>query len=499
METFQTVLNQVNGFVWGPVMLVLLLGTGIYLTVGLRFMPLRRIGVGFRLAFASRQPSEKAEGEITPFQALATALSATVGTGNIGGVATAIFIGGPGAIFWMWMTALFGMATKYAEAVLAVKYREVDEDGRYVGGPMYYIKNGMGKNWAWLGAAFAFFAMIAGFGIGNMFQANNVALVMRDNFSVPTIATGVALSFAAFAVIIGGIKSIAYVAERLVPFMAVAYVSAALIVLVMNFNLVPAALWMIVDDAFTGSAAAGGFAGAAIMQAIRFGVARGIFSNEAGLGSAAIAHAAARTNNPVRQGTVAMLGTFIDTIIVCTMTALVILTVQLSTPASVTLVPQVVDGQEESVYRCPTKAQQEALDQGYIVGKTIETTTVWHTCAQGASMTRLAFANSLFGGEYVVAIGLMIFAFTTILGWSYYGERSAEYLLGTGAIIPYRLLWVIFLTIGATWELNLILLVSDTFNALMAIPNLIALLALSGTVFAVTKTALESGTAEKDD
>ncbi len=498
METFQTVFNEINSIVWGPIMLVLLLGTGVYLTIGLRFMPIRRLGAGFRLAFAGRKASDTAKGEITPFQALATALSATVGTGNIGGVATAIFVGGPGAIFWMWITALVGMATKYAEAVLAVKYREVDEDGRYVGGPMYYIKNGMGPGWAWLGAAFAFFAMIAGFGIGNMFQANNVALVMRDSFSVPTLVTGLALSIVSFIVIIGGIRSIAYVAERLVPFMAVAYVAAALIVILMNIDVVPAALWMIVDDAFTGSAAAGGFAGAAVMQAIRFGVARGIFSNEAGLGSAAIAHAAARTNNPVRQGTVAMLGTFIDTIIVCTMTALVILTVQLSAPASVTLVPQATEGQEVTAWRCPTSEETAAVAAGTLTGKTVETSTVWHTCVQGASMTRLAFSNSLFGGEYVVAIGLIIFAFTTILGWSYYGERAAEYLLGTGAIMPYRLLWVVFLTVGAVWELDLILLVSDTFNAMMAIPNLIALLALSGTVFAVTKSALESGTAEDD-
>ena len=498
MEAFQSVLNQVNAFVWGPVMLVLLLGTGIYLTVGLRFMPIRRLGAGFRLAFSSRTAPDSAKGEITPFQALATALSATVGTGNIGGVATAIFVGGPGAIFWMWMTALFGMATKYAEAVLAVKYREVDEDGRFVGGPMYYIKNGMGPKWAWLGAAFAFFAMIAGFGIGNMFQANNVALVMKDSFSVPPLATGLLLSIGAFAVIIGGIKSIAYVAERLVPFMAVAYVTAALIVIFMNISYVPAAIWLIVDDAFTGSAAAGGFAGAAVMQAIRFGVARGIFSNEAGLGSAAIAHAAARTNNPVRQGTVAMLGTFIDTIIVCTMTALVILTVQLSSPAKVSLLPQAGSVETATAWRCPSGDEQTAIDQGTLAAKTIETSTVWHTCAQGASMTRLAFSDSLFGGEYVVVIGLIIFAFTTILGWSYYGERAAEYLLGTGAIIPYRLLWVAFLTVGATWELDLILLVSDTFNALMAVPNLIALLALSGTIFAVTKAALDSGTADKE-
>lgn len=498
METFQSALDQLNAIVWGPIMLVLLLGTGIYLTIGLRFMPIRRIGAGFRLAFASRKVSDTAKGEITPFQALATALSATVGVGNIGGVATAIFVGGPGAIFWMWITALVGMATKYAEAVLAVKYREVDERGQYVGGPMYYIKNGLGGNWVWLGGAFAFFAMIAGFGIGNMFQANNVALVMRDSFSVPPLVTGIALSVTAFAVIIGGIKSIGYVAERLVPFMAAAYVGAALIVIGMNISYVPGALWMIVDDAFTGSAAAGGFAGAAIMQAIRFGVARGVFSNEAGLGSAAIAHAAARTNNPVRQGTIAMLGTFIDTIIVCTMTALVILTVQLSSPANVTLVADPRSTQEAPVWRCPTVEQQKDLASGAIVSKTIETTTVWHTCAQGASITRLAFADSLFGGEYVVAIGLIIFAFTTILGWSYYGERSAEYLLGTGAIMPYRLLWVAALTLGATTDLGLILLISDTFNALMAVPNLIALLALSGTVFAVTKAAIESGTQDDD-
>lgn len=493
MEDVEKWLGAISSFVWGPPMLIFLVGTGIYLTIGLRFMPIRRIGAGFKLAFAGRKADESDKGEITPFQALATALSATVGTGNIGGVATAIFVGGPGAVFWMWITALVGMATKYAEAVLAVKYRETDSNNQFVGGPMYYMKNGLGSRWPWLaaplGAAFAFFAMIAGFGIGNMFQAKSVAQVMQDSFSVPPIVTGLALSVLAFSVIIGGIKSVAYVAERLVPFMAAAYVTAALIVIGMNATLVPAAFWLIISDAFTGTAATGGFAGAAVMYAIRFGVARGVFSNEAGLGSAAIAHAAARTNNPVRQGTVAMLGTFIDTIIVCSMTALVILTVQLSSPMSVTLVEKYDAYTQSAAYHCPNAEDLVAVENGTMKSQAYETSTVWHTCIEGASMTRLAFADSFIGGEYVVTLGLVIFAFTTILGWSYYGERSAAYLMGARAIVPYRLLWVVFLTIGATLDLGLILTVSDIFNALMAVPNLIALVLLSGIVFSLTREA----------
>jgi AGCS family alanine or glycine:cation symporter len=440
MQALTDALNAVSGFVWGPVMLILLLGTGLYLTLGLRAMPIRRLGYGFRQLFAGRRERREDAGEITPFQALSTALSATIGTGNIAGVATAIALGGPGAVFWMWITALVGMATKYGEAVLAVKYREVDERGAYVGGPMYYIRNGLGDNWRWLGATFALFAMIAAFGIGNTVQSNSVADVLQSNLSIPAWVTGLVLAVLVLIVILGGVRRIAHVAEKLVPAMAVLYIGAALVVILLNAGQVPGALGMIVTDAFTGTAATGGFAGAAVLAAIRFGVARGIFSNEAGLGSAPIAHAAARTSDPVKQGTVAMLGTFIDTIVVCTMTALVIIM-----------------------------------------------TGAWSSGETGAALSAMAFGQGVTGGSWVVTFGMVIFAFTTIIAWSYYGERCAEYLFGVKVITPYRWAWVVLLFVGAVGNLGIIWIVADILNALMAIPNLIALLALSSTIFAVTK------------
>lgn len=445
MSAITDFLNSVSGFVWGPAMLVLLLGTGLYLTIGLRFITVRRIGYGFRQLLGGRRVTEQA-GEITPFQALATALSATIGTGNIAGVATAITLGGPGAVFWMWVTALVGMATKYAEAVLAVQHREVDEEGRYVGGPMYYIKNGLGARWTWLGATFAVFAMIAAFGIGNTVQSNSVADVVESNLAMPTWVTGLILAVLVYLVIIGGVRRIAGVAERLVPLMALLYLAGGLLIVLLNITDVPAALSQIVTDAFTGTAATGGFAGAAVWAAIRFGVARGIFSNEAGLGSAPIAHAAARTNSPVRQGTVAMLGTFIDTIIVCTVTALVIVL-----------------------------------------------TGTWTSGEEGASLTSAAFAEGIVGGNWIVTLGMIVFAFTTIIAWSYYGERCAEFLFGVGAIKPYRYLWVVLLFVGAVGNLGVIWIIADILNALMAIPNLIALLALSGSVFAITRQYFNGG------
>lgn len=441
MQGLSELLNAVSSFVWGPVMLVLLLGTGLYLTVGLRLLPQRKLGYGLRTALKGRTAEAGDQGEITAFQALTTALSATIGTGNIAGVATAIYLGGPGAVFWMWLTALVGMATKYAEAVLAVRYREVDADGRYVGGPMYYIKNGLGAGWTWLGATFALFAAVAAFGIGNTVQSNSVARALERTLDVPYLATGVALAVLTFLVIVGGVKRIARVAETLVPLMAVLYIAGALVILVANAPQVPGALGMIFTDAFSGTAATGGFAGAGILAAIRFGVARGIFSNEAGLGSAPIAHAAAKTRDPVRQGSVAMLGTFIDTIVVCTMTALVIIT-----------------------------------------------TGAWTSGETGAELSTLAFNTGLPGGQWIVSIGLVVFAFTTILAWSYYGERAAEYLLGTRVVMPFRVLWVLALVVGAVGNLGLIWTVADIMNALMAIPNLIALVALSGTVFAVSRS-----------
>ena len=447
-------LDEISSFIWGPAMLVLILGTGIYLTSLLRFMPVRRIGTAFRLLKRGRRATGQ-PGEITPFQTLMTALAATIGTGNIAGVATAIALGGPGAVFWMWMTALVGMATKYAEAVLAVRYREVDSEGRYVGGPMYYIRNGLGQNWAWLAALFAIFAALAGFGIGNMVQSNSVTAAITSHFDVPNWLVGAVLASLVFMVIIGGVKRIGGVAQYLVPFMAIAYVIGGLILVALNYQDIPEGLAFIVRSAFTPTAATGGFAGAAIWAGIRFGVARGVFSNEAGLGSAAIAHAAAKTNDPVRQGMIAMLGTFIDTIVVCSMTALVIVTVHVPVEAA--------DGSTQML-------------------------AAWASGKTGVELTALAFGAGLPGiGNWVVTFGLVLFAFTTMLSWSYYGERSAEYLFGVKVIIPYRYLWVAFIFIGSVLELKLVWTITDILNGLMAIPNLIALILLSGTVVALTR------------
>ena len=447
-------LGEVASFVWGTPLLVLLLGTGLYLTFMMRFMPVRRIGTAFRLLFRGRRPGAE-PGDITPFQTLMTALAATIGTGNIAGVATAIALGGPGAVFWMWMTALVGMATKYAEAVLAVRFREVDTEGRHVGGPMYYIRNGLGQGWTWLAVVFAVFAALAGFGIGNMVQANSVTAVMTSSFGVPDWSVGVVLAGLVFLVIIGGVKRIGAVAEYLVPFMALAYVAGGLIVIALNIQDVPDGLRFIVRSAFTPTAATGGFVGAAIWAGIRFGVARGVFSNEAGLGSAAIAHAAAKTKDPVQQGMVAMLGTFIDTIVVCTITALVIVTVHVPVVAA--------DGSTQML-------------------------AAWASGETGAELTALAFGAGLPGvGSWIVTFGLVVFAFTTMLGWSYYGERAAEYLFGVKVVMPYRYLWVIFVFVGSVAQLKLVWTVTDILNGLMAVPNLIALLLLSGTVFALTR------------
>ncbi len=440
METLNSIVGAVNAVVWGPLMLVLILGVGLFLQVGLKLMPILRIGTGFSLLFKGRSP-EDGEGQITPFNALMTALSATIGTGNIAGVATAVFLGGPGALFWMWITALVGMATKYSEAVCAVKFREQDSQGNFVGGPMYYIKNGLGENWKWLGVAFALFGSIAAFGIGNGVQANGVAQVLETNFGFNPSITGVVLMILTGAVVLGGITRIGAVAGALVPFMAVSYIAAGLIVLLINADQLGSALGLVFTHAFTPSAAEGGFAGAAVWAAIRFGVARGVFSNEAGLGSAPIAHAAAETKGPVNQGLIAMLGTFIDTIIVCSITGLAIIA-----------------------------------------------SGVWTSGESGAALTSLAFETSLPGfGGYLIAIALSIFAFTTILGWSYYGEKCVGYLLGAKVLIGYRILWIVAIYFGATADLGFIWLLADTLNAMMAIPNLIALILLSPVVFAVTK------------
>ena len=439
IELLNELVTDLNALVWGPLMLALILGTGLYLMYGLAFMPLRRIAHSFRLLWQGREKT--GAGDIAPFNALMTSLSATIGTGNIAGVATAIFLGGPGALFWMWCTALVGMATKYAEAVLAVHYREVDANGNTIGGPMFYIKNGLGSRWRWLGTAFAIFGAIAGFGIGNTIQANSVADVLQQNFSVPPLLSGIVIAVLAAMVLIGGIQRIARVAGKLVPFMAIAYIGAGLLILFINAAELPATFSLIFTHAFTPAAASGGFAGAAVWAAIRFGVARGIFSNEAGLGSAPIAHAAAATDKPVKQGQIAMLGTFIDTLIICSITGLVIIS-----------------------------------------------SGAWTGGETGASLSSAAFETALPGaGSHIVALGLSVFAFTTILGWSYYGEKGVEYLFGIRAITPFRVCWILVVPLGATASLDFIWLLADTLNALMAVPNLIALLLLSPVVFQLTR------------
>ncbi|WP_445775866.1 alanine/glycine:cation symporter family protein [Shewanella sp.] len=441
MEAITSFVSTINGIVWGVPMLIMILGVGLFLSIGLKLMPILKLGRGFKLLWSGRQVTDESEkGDVSPFNALMTSLSATIGTGNIAGVATAIFIGGPGALFWMWCTALVGMATKFSEAVLAVKFRETDANGNHVGGPMYYIKNGLGSKWAWLGTAFAVFGSIAGFGIGNTVQANSVADALSSNFNVPSWVTGVVLMLLVGAVLMGGIKRIAEVAGKLVPLMTVFYITAGLAVLVVYADQVPAAFMLIVESAFNPVAAQGGFAGAAVWAAIRFGVARGVFSNEAGLGSAPIAHAAAQTNNPVKQGLVAMLGTFIDTIIVCSITGLAI----------------IVSG-------------------------------AWTSGENGAALTSYAFSHALPMGNYIVAIALAIFAFTTILGWSFYSEKCVQYLLGEKAVKPFRLIWTLVVPLGAVSSLEFIWLLADTLNAMMAIPNLIALVLLSPIVFGLTR------------
>ena len=441
MEFLQNLVNSVNGLVWGPPMLVLILGTGFFLMVMLKFMPLARIGTGFALIWRGRAKGDEETGEISPFQALMTCLAATVGTGNIAGVATAIFLGGPGALFWMWCTALVGMATKYCEVVLAVHYREKDDRGEHVGGPMYAIKNGLHKRWLWLGGAFAIFGGLAGFGIGNMVQVNSMALALESTFSVPLWVTGLVTMLFVGLVILGGIKRIGAVAAALVPFMCVAYVIAGIVVLVVHAAELPAAFELIFTHAFSPIAATGGFAGAAVMAAIRFGVARGIFSNEAGLGTAGIAQAAGTTNSSVRSGLIGMMGTFIDTIIICSITGLAII--------------------------C---------------------SGVWTGGESGAALSAAAFESAMPGvGAALLTIALVVFAFTTILGWSYFGEKCWEFLVGTKAIWPFRIIWVLAVPFGAIAQLDFAWLLADTLNGLMAIPNLVALLLLSPVVVKLTK------------
>ncbi|WP_214761634.1 MULTISPECIES: sodium:alanine symporter family protein [unclassified Exiguobacterium] len=438
MNQIESWLSSLSNLVWGPHLLILLVGTGIFLTVRLGFIQVTRLGVGLKEAFIPKneKPKKKQRGDISHFQALMTALAATVGTGNMVGVATAIVLGGPGAVVWMWLSGFVGMATKYAEAILAVKYRVVDERGEIAGGPMYYLEHGLKKKW--LGMLFALFASVAAFGIGNGVQTNSISLALNNSFNVPMVVTGIVMMAVTAFVILGGVKSIGKVVGIFVPFMIFAYVGSGLVILIMNFELVPGALSTMFSSTFSAEAIGGGALGAAI----RYGVARGVFSNEAGLGSAPIAAAAAKTDFPGRQALVSMTQVLIDTLIVCSITGLTI----------------VMGGQ-------------------YTEG------------LEGIALTQASFAYFLGPiGEIIVTVSLVFFAYSTVLGWCYYGERSAYYLLGEKVIVPYRVLYILVAGLGAmTTNLNLIWSISDVFNGLMAIPNLIGLLFLSGVVVAETK------------
>ena len=451
MEELNSVLTQIDDILWGVPLIVLLLGTGIYLTIRLNLLQVFRLPLALKLIFKAQNDGK---GDVSSFKALCVALAATVGTGNIVGVATAVKLGGPGAVFWMWVAAFFGMATKYAEGLLAVKYRSVDAKGEIAGGPMFYIKNGMGEKWAPMAAFFAFACiLVAFFGIGTFPQVNAIVDSMKIAFGLPVWVTDAIITILVAAITIGGLKNIARVAGKIVPFMAVIYVVVSIGLILMNLNAVPDALALIVRSAFTGEAAAGGFAGSTIMMAMQKGIARGIFSNESGLGSAPIAAAAAKTKWPAEQGLISMTGTFIDTIIICSMTGLALVL-----------------------------------------------TGVWKGTAAGAMMTTNAFASA-YGhmGVILLTVSLALFAFTTILGWNYYGERACIYLFGTKGVMPYRLIFIVLVASGAYLKLDAIWTLADIVNGLMAIPNLIALIALAGVIVSETKRYLEHlDSGEKD-
>ncbi len=435
MTAIMNILTIIDDFVWGPPMLIILAGTGLFLTIRLGFPQFKHSGHGWKLIFSGltrKDKSEDDEGEITPFQALTATLAATVGNGNIAGVATAIAAGGPGAVLWMWVIALVGMATKLCEATLGVKFRIKDKDGALAGGSMYFIEKGLGQKW--LGWIFALFGALAAFGIGDMVQTNSMALVGNSVFGIPQIITGIVLAVLLWLVVVGGIKRIGSVTEYLVPFMAFFYIVGALIVIIARIDMVPWALGQIFTGAFTGKAAVGGFAGATVAQAMRFGVARGIFSNEAGLGSGSIANAVARTKHPVRQGSIAMIDVMIDTLIICSMTALVILTT-------------------------------DSLGTGYT----------------STQLTAHAFGTVLGGiGGPIVALGSLLFGFSTIITWCYYGQQCSRFILGPSVVMPYAWLFVIVAFLGSVVEVPFVWLLTDALNGAMAIPNLIGLLFLSG-------------------
>ena len=435
MTAIMDFLDVINSFVWGPPMMIILVGTGVFLTIRLGFPQFMHTGYALKLIFKGalkKDDSAKDEGEITPFQALTSTLAATIGNGNIAGVATAVAAGGPGALVWMWLTALVGMCTKMCEATLGVKYRIKDKDGAFAGGSMYFIKKGLGQ--AWLGWLFAFFGAICAFGIGDMVQTNSQALALNSVFNIPVIVTGIAMAFLTWIVVVGGIKRIGEVTEKLVPIMAIFYIIGAMIIIISKINLLPWAFGEIFRSAFTGRAAIGGFAGATVAQAMRYGVARGIFSNEAGLGSASMAHAVAKTPHPARQGTIAMVGVMIDTLIICSMTGLVI----------------VMTG---------------ALETGLT----------------STALTAHAFTAVLGGlGGPIVALGSLLFGYSTLITWCYYGQQCARFIAGPSVVKPYAWLFVAVAFAGAVVKVPFVWLLTDTLNGAMAIPNLIGLLFLSG-------------------
>ncbi|MBM7623909.1 alanine/glycine:cation symporter family protein [Sporohalobacter salinus] len=432
--------NAASGIVWGVPMLILLVGTGIYLTLRLRFVTITKLPHALKLIFA--KDDKESEGDVSGFEALATALSSTIGTGNIAGVATAISLGGPGAALWMWVAALFGTATKFAEGVLAVKYRVKNEAGEMSGGPMYYIEKGLGEKWKPLAIFFAFCGiLVSWFGIGATVQANSLADALDANFGISTWVSGTIMAVLVGVVVLGGIKRIAKVAGKIVPLMSALYILSIAYILLTNLGELPGAISLIITSAFSGQSAVGGFAGAGVMMAIKRGVSRGVFSNEAGVGSAPIAHASAKTNSPVRQGLIAMTGTFIDTILICTLTTL-----------------------------------------------TIVVTGVWDSGLTGAALTTEAFNVGMPGpGGFLIGIGIIFFAFSTALGWCFYGEKCVEYLFGSKAVKPYKVLYLLCILIGANSKLNLIWAISDVANAMMIIPNLIALLGLSGVIIKTSR------------
>lgn len=448
MEQVEKFIHWLNdNIVWGPVMLVLLVGTGIWLTLILRGLQFGMLFYALKQAFRPHPKKDDGsdhEGDVSHFGALMTALSATIGTGNIAGVATAVVTGGPGAVFWMWITAIFGMATKYGEGVLAVKYRVTNSKGEMSGGPMYYIENGLGKKWKWLAFLFAFFGVMASFGIGSTVQANSVAQAVHSSFGIDTWITGVVLTLITAFVVLGGIQSIARVSSVVVPFMAVLYIVGGLVVVAMHFDLLLPALKVIMHDAFTGQAVAGGVVG----TVIRYGVARGVFSNEAGMGSAPIAAAAAKTDHPVRQALVSMTGTFLDTIIVCSITGIVLVMGILQSNGGTFAVPNL----------------------------------------EGAALTTATFDAMLSGyGGWVVTIGLIFFAYSTTLGWCYYGEKCATYVFGDKSVPMYRVIYVATVMLGTVLSMDMVWAAADTFNGLMAVPNLIALLLLSKVIVQETR------------